>query len=139
MIRYTGKIADFCEFSSKSKFGESWYYALHYQAKFSKVHALQSLQCYMNDDGHLKSLFECFAYLLCADYKEQRRHQSAPLTRIINLHEHKSNLLIVFICNSDTHCSKSSFFVQKFNFDFPRKLSTFLGEKLVKMLRFWTF
>ena len=23
MIRYTGKIADFCEFSSKSKFGES--------------------------------------------------------------------------------------------------------------------
>ena len=26
-----------------------------------------------------------------------------------------------------------------FNFDFPRKLSIFLGEKLVKMLRFWTF
>ena len=38
-----------------------------------------------------------------------------------------------------THCSKSSFFVQKFNFDFPRKLSIFLGEKLVKMLWFWTF
>ena len=37
------------------------------------------------------------------------------------------------------HCSKSSFFVQKFNFDFPRKLSIFLGEKLVKMLWFWTF
>ena len=31
------------------------------------------------------------------------------------------------------------FFVQKFNFDFPRKLSIFLGEKLVKMLWFWTF
>ena len=30
-----------------------------------------------------------------------------------------------------THCSKSSFFVQKFNFDFPRKF--------VKMLWFWTF
>ena len=30
-------------------------------------------------------------------------------------------------------------FVQKFNFDFPRKLSIFLGEKLVKMLWFWTF
>ena len=30
-------------------------------------------------------------------------------------------------------------FVQKFHFDFPRKLSIFLGEKLVKMLWFWTF
>ena len=30
------------------------------------------------------------------------------------------------------------FFVQKFNFDFPRKLSIFLGEKVVKMLWFWT-
>ena len=38
------------------------------------------------------------------------------------------------------HCSKSSFFVQKFNFDFPWKLSIFLGgEKLVKMLWFWAF
>ena len=37
------------------------------------------------------------------------------------------------------HSSKSSFFVKKFNFDFPRKLSIFLGEKLVKMLWFWTF
>ena len=27
------------------------------------------------------------------------------------------------------HCSKSSFFVQKFNFDFPRKLSIFFGWK----------
>ena len=34
--------------------------------------------------------------------------------------------------------SKSTFFVQKFNFDFPRKLLIFLGEKLVKMLWFWT-
>ena len=38
------------------------------------------------------------------------------------------------------HCSKCSFFVQKINFDFPRKLSIFFGgEKLVKMLWFWTF
>ena len=36
--------------------------------------------------------------------------------------------------SSLTHCSKSSFFVQKFNFDFPKKLLIFLGEKLVKML-----
>ena len=35
---------------------------------------------------------------------------------------------------TSTHCSKSSFFVQKFNFDFPKKLLIFLGEKLVKML-----
>ena len=33
------------------------------------------------------------------------------------------------------HSSKSSSFVQKFNYDFPRKLSMMiLGEKLVKML-----
>ena len=31
------------------------------------------------------------------------------------------------------------FFVQKFNFDFPRKLSIFWGEKLGKMLWFWAF
>ena len=37
------------------------------------------------------------------------------------------------------HCSKSLFFVQKFNFDFLRKLLIFWGEKLVKMLWFWTF
>ena len=34
---------------------------------------------------------------------------------------------------------KSSFFVQNFNFDFPRKLAICLAEKLVKMLWFWTF
>ena len=31
-----------------------------------------------------------------------------------------------------THCSKSSFFVQKFNFDFPRKWWIFLGWKTRK-------
>ena len=40
---------------------------------------------------------------------------------------------------SEDMSSKSSFFVQKFNFQFPRKLSIFLGEKLVKMFWFWTF
>ena len=34
-------------------------------------------------------------------------------------------------------CTRS-FSVQKFNFDFPRKLSIFLCKKLVKMLWFWT-
>ena len=29
----------------------------------------------------------------------------------------------------NSHCSKSSFFVQKFNFDFPRKLSIFFWVK----------
>ena len=28
-----------------------------------------------------------------------------------------------------SHCSKCSFFVQNFNFDFPRKLSIFFGGK----------
>ena len=37
------------------------------------------------------------------------------------------------------HCSKSSFSVQKFNFDFPKKFSTFWGEKLAKFLWFWAF
>ena len=31
--------------------------------------------------------------------------------------------------NAKTHCSKSSIFVQKFNFYFPRKLSNFFGVK----------
>ena len=73
------------------------------------------------------------------------------------------------LLDAKSHCSKSSFFVQKFNFDFPRKLLIFFGwktrenvvvldflavdnfdftrkivkkkfgEKLVKMLWFWTF
>ena len=30
---------------------------------------------------------------------------------------------------SETHCSKSSYFVQKFDYDFPRKLSIFIGWK----------
>ena len=38
-----------------------------------------------------------------------------------------------------SHCSKSSFFVQKFNFHFPWKLSNCFGWKLVKMLWFSTF
>ena len=33
-------------------------------------------------------------------------------------------------CQLFTHCSKSSIFVQKFNFDFPRKLSIVLGGKI---------
>ena len=46
---------------------------------------------------------------------------------------------IDFFFDKKSHCSKSLSFVQKFNFDFPRKLSIFGGEKLVKMLWFWTF
>ena len=38
------------------------------------------------------------------------------------------------------HCSKSSFFVHKFNLWFPEKIVNFFGgEKLVNMLWFWTF
>merc|ERR1711860_182223 len=39
-------------------------------------------------------------------------------------------------CNQDSHCSKSSFFVQKFNFDFT---IFFWVKKLVKLLWFWAF
>ena len=36
---------------------------------------------------------------------------------------------------TNTYCSKSSFFVQKFNFDFTRKIvDFFLDQKLVKMV-----
>ena len=38
------------------------------------------------------------------------------------------NKQVQYYC-SWTHCSKSSFFVQKFNFDFPRKLWIFLRVK----------
>ena len=56
----------------------------------------------------------------------------------------KTKICVKFICSLLRKITfptllKSSFFVQKFNFDFPKKLSIFLGEKLVKMLWFWTF
>ena len=62
---------------------------------------------------------------ICIDNPSLSRHHAI-------IHNQKEGIFI-------SHCSKSSFFVQKFNFDFPRKLSIFLGEKLVKMLRFWAF
>ena len=40
-----------------------------------------------------------------------------------------SNLKNVYSVKTSSHCSKSSFAVQKFNFDFPRKLSIFVGWK----------
>ena len=59
------------------------------------------------------------------------------LVKIWILKNHQKSLIRVthFL---QTHCSKSSFLVQKFNFDFPRNCRFFLVEKLVKMLRFWT-
>ena len=83
--------------------------------------------------------------------------------------EHKMKIMREVNDCVPTHCAKSSFFVQKFNFDFPEKIVDFLGwknrenvvvldflavdnfdftrkivkkilgEKLVKMLWFWTF
>ena len=41
--------------------------------------------------------------------------------------------------NTWTHCSKSSFFVQKFNFDFPKKLSIFLVKNSWKCCGFGPF
>ena len=44
------------------------------------------------------------------------------------IHLHTSTLQVSDAVHG-SHCSKSSFFVQKFNFDFPRKLSIFWGVK----------
>ena len=67
------------------------------------------------------SPFSLFTSYLTTTYPTERRFEKSFLSVLL------------------THCSKSSFLVQKFNFDFPWKLSIFWGEKLVKMLWFWTF
>ena len=50
-----------------------------------------------------------------------------------------SKYSVISVIIQKSHCSKSHNFVQKFNFDFLKKSRFFLGEKLVKMLWFWTF
>ena len=52
----------------------------------------------------------------------------------------------VQVCSSSSHlhrffshCSKFSFFVRKFNFDFPRKLLIFLGWKTGENVVVWDF
>ena len=46
-----------------------------------------------------------------------------------------SKYSVISVIIQKSHCSKSSFFVQKFNFDFPRKwLNFFFGEKLLTTL-----
>ena len=97
------------------------------------------------------SPFSLFTSYLTTTYPTERRFEKSFLSVLL------------------THCSKSSFLVQKFNFDFPWKLSIFLGwktrenvvvldflavdnfdftrkivkkiwgENLAKMLWFWTF
>ena len=37
------------------------------------------------------------------------------------------------------HCSKSSFFVQKINFDFPEKIVNFFGRKTRENIVVWDF
>ena len=44
----------------------------------------------------------------------------------------KTASLSILKSDSISHCSKSSFFVQKFNFDFPWKLSIFWGWKTLE-------
>ena len=46
-----------------------------------------------------------------------------------NLEWQKRNFSILFLGNFQKNCLKSSSFVQKFNFDFPRKLSILFGWK----------
>ena len=49
-----------------------------------------------------------------------------PKTKVVRLASDTFNYLRIGNVQV-SHCSKSSFFVQKFNFDFPRKLSIFFG------------
>ena len=66
--------------------------------------------------------------------EQMRQDSSTPLEIRLNFYIQQQVILLV-----KSHCSKSSFFVQKLSFDFPRKLAVFGGEKLVKMLWFWTY
>ena len=51
--------------------------------------------------------------------------------------KYKKKIQLCCLCHS--HCSKSSFFVQKFNFDFPKKLSIFLEWKTRENVVVWNF
>ena len=84
----------------------------------------------------LKTYLKCFCVSGLLPTNElvfRERKKKFDIYSRLNWNFYKSEI------GGGTHCSKSSFFVQKFNFDFPRKLSIFWGEKLVKMLWFWTF
>ena len=56
---------------------------------------------------------------MCLKYVKFSKH---TLNHVTNDCKH---IISCALLASTTHCSKSSFFVQKFNFDFPRKLSIF--------------
>ena len=83
-----------------------------------------------------------FESSLDAGHHQQKRKTSVASRKLsARMDSEISDAFRLFdrVSNCLSHCSKSSFFVQKFNFDFPRKFSIFWGEKLVKMLWFWTF
>ena len=80
-----------------------------------------------------------FVYILAKQYRSPFDLTNFFETKNPKIFEVFTKSFLSKTCWETPHCSKSSFFVQKFNFDFPRKLSIFLGEKLVKMLWFWTF
>ena len=73
---------------------------------------------------HTKS--QCTAIL-------KRRHSAAAVDKVrsAGAMQHSSDVYsVVFLTAVPSplaHCLKSSFFVQKFNFDFPRKLSILFG------------
>ena len=69
------------------------------------------------------------------DVVQGKKHKSFNLYSDTSLNQHGKNLSSgLTTLNSDTsnlktlvaHCLKSSFFVQKFNFDFPRKIVEFV-------------
>ena len=60
--------------------------------------------------------------LLTLHFVFSRQKWLLKICPVLNRRQNSQDIISV-------HCSKSSFFVQKFNFNFPRKLSNFFGWK----------
>ena len=89
-------------------------------AEFSDVHELEP---------SLQAIYEAMWELKTHEYIENHYIMDTLKQRLHSRRVRPSSLLSRHICfdNYTSHCSKYSFFVQKFNFDFPRKLSNCFG------------
>ena len=83
------------------------------------------------EEGQLKAVLQC-------NHVVKVLHDCRNISSVLKV-QHQVNICSVFdaqvrttyssISPLKSHCSKSSFFVQKFNFDFPRKTADFFGRK----------
>ena len=89
-------------------------------AEFSDVHELEP---------SLQAIYEAMWELKTHEYIENHYIMDTLKQRLHSRRVRPSLSLSRHICFEyyTLHCSKSSFFVQKFNFDFPRKLSNCFG------------